>query len=346
MSARLPPPVRYCPYSQLGDQPNIVVDGQAQHATKLTLSHWPWNSTPDGLLRDTSTDIVFAYLDRPDLHVDIPLVSNSHFDEDGLLSMYGLVDPANALRHRELMIGASRAGDFAIYTDPDAAKLSFVLAAYADPEISPLPAEVFSSSAPAQIAGLYSQMLKELPALLDDIPGQQPLWEAEFAHLQESERAIALGHVVIDEVPELELAVIRIPADMPARTVRRYLTRWQRSVHPFAVHNISDCTRLVWLKGDAKNMSIEFQYRYESWIQLASRRPAQRIDLTGLAEQLGDLESGGGEWHFEGVNEVAPRLHHRGSCRSSIDAEAFMDLLCNWLRTQPAAWDPYNKDFS
>ncbi len=341
MSVSLPVPARYCPYSQLGDQPNIVVDGQAQRATQLTLSHWPWNSTPAGLLRDTSTDIVFAYLDRPDLHVDIPLVSNSHFDEDGLLSMYALVDPANALRHRDLMIGASRAGDFAIYSDPDAAKLAFVLAAYADPALSPLPAEVFNGSAPAQIAGLYTLMLQELPALLDDIPGNQHFWEDEFAHLRESEQAIADGHVVIDEVPELELAIVRIPDDMPARTVRRYLTRWQRSVHPFAVHNITDCTRLVWLKGE----SIEFQYRYESWIQLASRRPAQRIDMDGLAEQLADLESGGGSWEFEGVNEVAPRLHHRGSCRSAIGSETFMALLCAWLRTQPPAWDPYNKDF-
>jgi len=180
-----------------------------------------------------------------------------------------------------------------------------------------------------------------LPALLDDIAGNQKYWEEEFAHLQASEKAIADGHVVIDEVPELELAIVRIPEDMPVRTVRRYLTRWQRSAHPFAVHNITACTRLVWLKGE----SIEFQYRYESWIQLASRRPAQRIDLSGLARQLGDLESGGGEWVFEGVNEVAPRLRHQGSCRSSITAEIFMERLVNWLRTQPPAWDPYNKDF-
>jgi hypothetical protein len=339
MSVQLPAPVRYCPYSQLEDQPNIVVDGQAQRATALTLSHWPWNSTPDGLLRDTSTDIVFAYLDRPDLHVDIPLVSNSHFDEDGLLSMYGLVDPENALRHRELLIQASRAGDFAIYTDPEAAKLSFVLAAYFDPATSLLPPEVFSSSAPAQVAGLYTSMLRKLPALLNDIPAQRHLWQDEFEHLLASEQAIADGHVVIDEVPELELAIVRIPDDMPARTVRRYLTRWQRSVHPFAVHNLTHCTRLVWIKGD----SIEFQYRYESWIQLASRRPAPRIDIDGLARQLEAQENGGGSWHFEGVNEVAPRLRHKGSCRSSIDSDTFLESLCDWLRTQPAAWDPYNK---
>jgi hypothetical protein len=339
MSKSLPLAAQYCPYSELGDQPNIIVDGKSQRATTLTLSHWPWNSTPPELLRDTSTDIVFAYLDAPEYHQDIPIVSNSHFDEDGLLSMYGLVDPVNALKHRELMIGTSRAGDFSIYTDPDAAKLSFVLAAYADPAISPLPASVFAGSDADQIEGLYTRMLEELPGLLENIPGKQEYWEEEYSHLQASEAAIQLGEVVIDEVPELELAIVHIPESMPVRTVRRYLTRWQRSVHPFAVHNVTQCSRLVWIKG----ASIEAQYRYESWVQIASRRPAKRVDLTGLAEQLGVLETAGGSWQFEGVNEVAPRLYLQGSCQSSIEPEVFVEHLSEWLRTQPAAWDPYNK---
>jgi hypothetical protein len=339
MSLTLPAAARYCAYSELGEQANIIVDGKSQRATRLTLSHWPWNSTPKGLLRDTSTDIVFAYLDAPEHHQNIELVSNSHFDEDGLLSMYALVDPENALRYRELMIGASRAGDFAIYTDADAAKLSFVLAAYADPATSPLPAEVFAGADATQVAGLYTHMLQVLPELLADVPAQQSYWEEEYAHLQESEVAIAEGKVVIDEVPELELAIVHVPEDMPVRTVRRYLTRWQRSVHPFAVHNVTQCSRLVWIKGD----SLEAQYRYESWIQLASRRPAKRVDLAGLATRLSDLEAAGGTWEFEGVNEVAPRLRLQGSCRSSIAAEQFVGMLADWLRTQPVAWDPYNR---
>jgi len=337
MTLQLPTPARYFPYSQLGEQPNIIVDGKAQQATRLTLSHWPWNSTPKALLRDTSTDIVFAYLDSPEYHQNLSLVSNSHFDEDGLLSMYGLVDPENALKHRDLMIGASRAGDFSIYSESNAAKLSFVLAAYFDPETSPLPPEVFAGTDAGQVAGLYTHMLRELPRLLEDYDDMHEYWEAEYEHLQASELAIAEGRVVIDEVPELELAIVHIPEDMPVRVVRRYLTRWQRSVHPMAVHNATDCTRLVWLKGD----SLEMQYRYESWIQLASRRPARRRDLTGLAEQLSDLETAGGGWIFEGVNEVAPRLKVDGSCRSSIEAERFLELLSDWLRTQPPAWDPY-----
>ena len=339
LTSLLPVPARYCPYSQLGDQPNIIVDGKEQQATVLTLSHWPWNSTPEGLLRDTSTDIVFAYLDSPHHHVDIPLVSNNHFDEDGLLSMYALVDPANAIAHRELMIATSRAGDFAICTNMDAAKLSFILAAHADPEFELLPAEIFTGSAASQVHGLYSAMLEKLPALMRDIPDYKVYWEDELAHWQESERAIAEGKVVIDEILDMDLAIVHVPEDMPVKTVRRYLTKWQRSVHPFAVHNVTQCTRIVWIKG----ASIEMQYRYESWLQLASRKPLMRVDLAGLAEQLCDIETAGGGWVFEGINEVAPRLHLKESCRSSISSDKFMQLLSSVLRTNPPAWDPYNR---
>ena len=339
MNSRLPNASRYCPYSQLGDKPNIIVDGSAQRATTLTLSHWPWSPTTPELLRDTSTDIVFAYHDTPSLHQDIDLVSNSHFDEDGLLSMYALVDPQHAMQHRDLMIGASRAGDFGIYQDIEAAKLSFVLAAYADPELTSLPQTIFSGSAAEQVAGLYQHMLGVLPDLLETYAEHRDFWEPELLHLQSSETAIDEGRVIIDEIPNLDLAIVRIPADMPVRTVRRYLRRWQRSVHPFAVHNVTQCSRIVWLKGD----SIEFQYRYESWVKLASFKPALRVDLKGFAQRLCDLETAGGEWLFEGVNEVAPRLMLQGSCRSSIGADKFLSLLTDWLQTQPAAWDPYNK---
>jgi hypothetical protein len=336
---RLPAPARYHPYSQLGTQPNIIVDGSPQQATQLTLSHWPWSPTSAELLRDTSTDIVFAYLDSPDHHQDIDLVSNSHFDEDGVLSMYALIDPENALRFRELMIGASRAGDFSIYTDIEAAKLSFVLAAFADPELSPFPAEIFQGSAAEQVAGLYQNMLAALPELLDNYAVQRDLWEPELTHLRESEAAIRAGNVVIDTLPDLDLSIVWIPDDMPTKTVRRYLHRWQRSVHPFAVHNVTQCSRLMWLKGD----SLEFQYRYESWVKLASRRPLLRVDLSDLAARLCDLETGGGQWIFEGVDEVAPRLRVNGSCRSSIAADKFVALVAEHLLSQAPAWDPYTK---
>ena len=217
----LPLSPKYVPYYELGDRPNIVVDGQAQGATVLTLSHWPWNITPPSLQRDTSTEIVFAYLDNPKYHQNIPLVSNSHFDEDGLLSMFAVTQPEQALQYRKLMVATSRAGDFAIYTDPEAARLSFVLAAYADPETSPLPGEIFARGPKEQVAGLYQHMLMELPKLLSDVAASREYWQAEYDHLRQSEADIESGIVTINELPVHDLDIINVPDHFPLQVVRR-----------------------------------------------------------------------------------------------------------------------------
>ena len=39
-------PLRFVPYHELGDRPNVVVDGAAAPSTVLTLSHWPSLSPP------------------------------------------------------------------------------------------------------------------------------------------------------------------------------------------------------------------------------------------------------------------------------------------------------------
>ena len=92
--------------------PNIIVDGTANEATVLTLSHWRHSGTPAPLLADTSAEIVFNYLDCPQYHVDASAVSNNHFDEDGLVGVFSLINPGFASRHRELLIAVAHAGDF------------------------------------------------------------------------------------------------------------------------------------------------------------------------------------------------------------------------------------------
>ena len=125
--ALTPPPARFAPYAAAHALPNIVVDGAPLPSTLLTLSHWPNNQSPPALRRDTSTATVFAYLDAADLHRAVPWVTNNHFDEDGLFSMYAITDPVQALKDRSLLIAASLAGDFGVVTDRDAARLCFVI---------------------------------------------------------------------------------------------------------------------------------------------------------------------------------------------------------------------------
>jgi hypothetical protein len=342
MTASLPHPVRYVPFQEVGDQPNIVVDGAPLRSTVLTLSHWPNNQTPEALKRDTSTATVFAYLDTPELHQPVGIVTNNHFDEDGLFSMFALSQPTIALRYRELLIGGAMAGDFGVFTDRNAVRLCFIIEAFTDKRLSPLPKDVFSGCERQRVAAFFRQMLERLPEILEDVNEYRGYWREQDSNLRQSESLIAKGDVRIEEFPESDLAIVHIPGDLPVMNVRRYLQAERASVHPFAIHNATNCNRIVRIQ----NGSYEFQYRYESWLQVVSRRPLFRVDLNGLSRRLNSLETAAGTWRADKVTEIVPRLFLEGTDRSSITEKTFVEEVQEYLAEQPVAWDPYNWESS
>ena len=126
-------PLVFHPYHDLRGRPNVIVDGSATAGTVLCLSHWPHTPCPAGCEADLSAEMAFRYLGCSHLHGDAGLVSNNHFDQDGLVSMFTLVDPEAALAHRELLMDLASAGDFGTYRSRDAARASMAIAAFADP---------------------------------------------------------------------------------------------------------------------------------------------------------------------------------------------------------------------
>ena len=339
MSQPLPVPATYEPYHEIGDRPHIVVDGKSQDSTLLTLSHWPWNNTPEPLRRDTSTHIAFAYLARPEFHIDGSLVSNSHYDEDGLLSMFATTHPELAWQHRDWLVKTSYASDFWRCTDEDAAKLSFVLAAWTDPDTSPLPAEIFELPLRQLITEEYRLMLEALPAILENPYKDESLWCDEYDFWQDSVRLVEEGAVTLEEFPDIDTVVVRVPETLPKHTIRRYLTHWSLPVHPFAIYAKTDCSRVVWIQGD----NFEMHYRYESWVRVESFRPHPRVDMQPFADQLKSLSTDNDSWVFDGVHEVAAMLHLEGDGPSGISESLFLERLIGFLRAAPSAWDPRGK---
>jgi hypothetical protein len=314
--------MRFVPYAQAGDLPNIVVDGAAAAATVLTLSHWPNSGTPETLRADTSAEIVFKYLDAPTMHVDVSAVSNNHFDEDGLIGIFALTQPDLAARWRALLVEIARAGDFGVCRSRNAARIAFVLAAYAERSSSPLPRSIFAGPYPEVTARLYEEMLPVLPHLIAHVEDFQKLWEAEDRALQEGEWLLDGGIVTIEPNPDLDLAIVRVPADVA-------------EPHPTALHTRTPYSRLIVVRGT----SIELRYRYESWVQFASRRIAPRVDLAPLAAELNAGDPGAG-WIFEGVDRITPRLY-REMPGATLAVDRVVELMIESLRTGPAAWNPY-----
>lgn len=140
-------------------------------------------------------------------------MTNNHFDEDGLFSMYAITAPEQAWVDRELLMAAALAGDFGRVTNREAARLCFTLEAFTDPEVSPLPAALFAE--PDRVAALYRHLLALLPEILADArrgwPRYGALWAVQDKHLERSQRLLAEGRVTLEEMPSLDLARVEIP---------------------------------------------------------------------------------------------------------------------------------------
>ena len=97
---------------------------------------------------------------------------------------------------------------------------------------------------------------------------------------------IANGVVTIEEIPEIDLAVVTIPDDETSRRGHRFAGESFEGVHPMALHNATHCLRLLVVHG----RRYQFVDRYETWVQYRSRRPLPRVDMRPLAERLTECE--------------------------------------------------------
>jgi hypothetical protein len=308
----------------------VVVDGSPAPGTVLTVTHWPGYPPPAGIEDDLSAQMAFRLLDRPDLvPAGTEAVSNNHFDQDGLVSIHALVAPDEAVPRRRFLEDVAFAGDFALCRDRDAARVSMVLAALARGD--DLPADY------AEATGvLYEDALGRLPELCDHIGRHRDVWGEEDAVLGASDAAFADGRAVIEERPEVDLAVVTVAEGAPRAGGHRFGHEWVGGLHPMAVNTRTERVTLARIRGRRYDVEL----RYEGWVQMRSRPVRARRDLAPLAARLQDEEVGDAVWAATPVGGLLPRLRLGDGQESSIAPERFVALLTDHLRTAPPAWDP------
>ena len=309
--------------------PNVVVDGAATDNTRLTLSHWPGSPTPPELLDDLSAQIVFRALAEPSRFEGIEAVSNNHFDQDGLASMFSLVQPEHALAHRHQIVDVASAGDFGVSLDRDSMRIAMAIAAYDDPTRSPLDPAVFAHGYAHQTAALYEALLPKFPELLAHPGSLRRLWESDDAHLTESLEDIDRGEVALVEVPELDLAVCTLPEHWAAKASTRFTVAGTTALHPAALPHRTTRMRLLVSQGNHHRLEC----RYETWVMFRSRVLAPRPDLRVLAQRLDDIE-GHHRWTADEPGALIPAL----TCAddgSSLEHAAFVAEVRHFLATHP-----------
>src|SRR3984893_4997174 len=112
----------------LDSVPKLSVDGTVPNS--IHFSHWQGNETPAEVKADTSTEIALNLVASPrrsELTKGIKLVTNNHFDTDGILSVWTVLHGPAALDLHDQLIAAAEAGDFSEFTTEAAVRVSLTI---------------------------------------------------------------------------------------------------------------------------------------------------------------------------------------------------------------------------
>jgi hypothetical protein len=326
--------VEYIPYTKLSGVPNVIVDGAAQADTVVTLSHWPGSGSPAEFRADTSAEIVLNYLSTPGAAKQyapkVKVVSNNHFDEDGLCAVWAMLHPKKAAKMREILVDVATAGDFGVYRRPQAAKVVFTIRSHADPATSPVDEQLQDDDGTG--SARYQALLPLLEDFMDETERYGPYWDDEWSSMLRSKTALVTGQVELHEIPHVDLAVAQSP----------------ETLHEMVINQNTERLRVLTARPGGYYC---LRYRYETWVQFASRPVKPRVDLAPLQPRLQDLERENVTWTFGGLGSITPTFQPLGPdgrpAPSSLTLETLLDELVAYYEQEqdnPAMqWDPYTQ---
>jgi hypothetical protein len=330
--------MRYVPFGpELEQTPNVIVDGRGNDATVLVLSHWPRNRTPPELKADSSTETVINYLRSPErerYRAGAEAVSNNHFDVDGLMSVWAMMEPEAALERAGLLVATGECGDFDRWSGEQATKVTCALYGLESLPSSPVRRGLAGKRDYLErTAYLYNETLPLVRGLLDGADAFEEYWRAEYEKVEAGRALFARGDATVQEFEELDLAVITLP----------------HPAHDMALYEQTERSRVALVM---EGHRYQVRYRYESWVELQSRRPPPRIDLQPFAGLLQTFEGNPGDWVADEVYRTLPRLRLRGpeggTSPSSITPGLFVRTLMQYLRENASnaelLWTPREAD--
>ncbi len=282
--------------------PKLSVDGTV--ANSLHFSHWVGNETPAEIKADTSTEIALNLVASPNrsrLTQNIELVTNNHFDTDGVLSVWTVMSGERALEFRDLLIPAAEAGDFSEYTNENAVRTSIAIqgsdqASPDDETGSPL-ARHLAGEAVDDDARSYELVLPEVEQLLTKIDDYEPLWRDGWERIARAFESFEQGTSRVEEDSDSQLSVITLAPEMfsvsgfnPTRHAAPYtaISRYARGT----LYLIATPTSDGWY--------YRFDYPYYSWAETIVRPHIERRDFTTILRELNEMETNpAGRWQLD-----------------------------------------------
>jgi hypothetical protein len=281
----------------LENVPKLSVDGTVDNS--IHFSHWEGNSTPTEVKADTSTEIALNLVASPNraaLTQGIELVTNNHFDTDGVLSCWTVLTGERALVYRDLLISAAEAGDFSEYSSDDGVRVSIAIqgsdqASPNNDDGSPL-ARLLAGEEVDDDARAYELVLPKVEHLLTHISEYESLWRDGWERVVAAVESFEKGGSTV--VEQSDISVVTLAPELfdgagfsPTRHSAPYT-----AISKFAkgqLFLIAIPTTSGWF--------YRIDYPYYSWAETVVRPRIARRDLSSALQLLNSRETGlEGRW--------------------------------------------------
>jgi len=294
-------PARYfVPFGQLRRQPTIVVDSTGLGAA-LTLAHWRGAATPAALRDDTSAGSCLRALHAPATPgLDARAVTANHFDIDGFIGVWTLLNPELALAHEALLRLTATLGDFReIDWQHPLAVHALQLVCWLNAEEKARFYEPFGAPARRQredeaSAEKFAWFLPRFAEILRNPEAGRAAWEPEYTRVRQAAARLQGPLTQRTDYPEIGLVVLRTPEPGPYYAL------------------FGPTAGFDWILSLYDGQRYELECKYTTWIDLESRPTLPRLPLAPLAARLNEMEKGAYRWAADPLTDTGPLLRLAG----------------------------------
>lgn len=279
-------------HSGLDAIPKLSVDGTVSNS--IHFSHWEGNSTPAEVKADTSTEIALnlvASPNRNELTRGIELVTNNHFDTDGVLSVWAVLAGGRALELSEKLIPAAEAGDFSEFTNESAVRASIAIQGSDQPS----PGEESGSPLACYLAGknvnddatAYDLVLPEVGRILTRTDEYEHLWRNAWERIAKALESFERGASSVQEFTESDFSLITLAPNVFSPTGFNPT----RHAAPYTAISRYAKGRLFLITTPLKDgWAYRIDYPYYSWAETIVRPRIARRDFSQVLLELNRLE--------------------------------------------------------
>jgi hypothetical protein len=297
-------------HAGLADVPKLSIDGTVPNS--IHFSHWEGNRTPPEVKADTSTEIALNLVGSKDaerLTRGVTLVTNNHFDTDGVLSVWTVLTGARALDLKSELIAAAEAGDFSAYTNARAVRASIVIQGSDQPvegeEVGSPLARHLAGETVTDDARAYELVLPLIERVLTRTDDYEPLWRDAWTLIEASLESFARGASIVEEYTDVGLSVITLAPELFGPSGFKPT----RHAAPFTAITHHARGQVYLIATPLKNgWSYRVDYPYYSWAETIVRPRIRRRDFAALIARLNELENNRqGRW-MPDANELASAI--------------------------------------